>query len=195
MLPALLEAAWDAGLHTTTVWLFSTHNWRRSATEVNALMAIIEELTLEMQRRCQRRGVRIRHLGRRDRTPCSLASALAQAEVGTTDLRSHVLNLGVDYGGQDEILRVFRRLAESGITPESIDDDAFLRHSDLADQPYPFPDLILRTSGDRRLSGFMPWHGSHSELCFIPELFPDLTWARVAEAVLDFSTRRRSFGA
>ena len=205
----IARAARDFGIHTLTIWGFSTENWSRSQTEINYLMKIFEDLVDKNLKEAQEKGVKIIHLGRKERLPRSLAQLLAQAEKSTRNNSKYVFNIAIDYGGQDELLRAFEKALkeiETGkITLEKLRKEVgkyqnkypyyyFKHYLDTGDQPYPYPDLIIRTSGEQRLSGFLLFQAAYSELYFEPCHFPDFTPEKLKEAILEYSKRNRRFG-
>jgi undecaprenyl diphosphate synthase len=193
--PELFRNAWQNGVHTMTLWLFSTENWNRSTQEVDYLMSIYTTFVAEMCDLCLELDVRIAHLGRKDRLPTCLRLALLEAIKRTSNCESGVFNIALDYGGRDEIVRGIARLLRQGnFNIENLDENIVDALLDTAGQEFPEPDIILRTSGEMRMSGFMPWQSTYSEFFFIDECYPDLTWEMVAETISDFSGRNRRFG-
>ena len=178
------------GIHTLTFWGFSTENWQRSKEEVAYLMRIYEMFIDQHLAEAKRDGVRIIHLGRKDRLPKRLIEKLKKAEKETVGNTKHIFNLALDYGGRDEIVRAINKWHSK----EKITEDEFAKFLDTAGQPYPYPDLIIRTSGEKRLSGFLPWQGEYAELYFFKKHFPDLTPADIKKAILEYSRRERRFG-
>lgn len=205
----LVRTARDFKIHTLTLWAFSTENWNRSKEEISYLMRLYEKLIDENLEEAKREKARIIHLGRKERIPQSLRKKIEKAERETENFKKHILNIALDYGGHDELLRAVEKITKD--VKAGILDLRKLRHVvgkyqsrypyyffkhylDTADQPYPYPDFIIRTSGEQRLSGFMPWQMAYAELYFEPDHFPDFTPEKLHEAVLDFSRRRRRFG-
>ena len=139
-------------------------------------------------------GVRIVHLGRKDRLPKFLLDKIAEVETKTRYNTRHVFNIGLDYNGWDEMVRATIKIVAEGIPVEKIDRKVLDKHMDTADQPYPYVDLYIRTSGEQRTSGFMMWQADYAEFYFEPSYFPDFTPEKLREAILDFSRRRRRFG-
>lgn len=190
-----LKAAREWGIHTATVWGLSTENWReRPEREVNFLMKIISKTVDQYIDEAVRDGVRIVHLGRKDRLPKSLLSKIAKAEEKTKLNTKYVLNIGLDYGGQDEIIRAIQKVIADGITPDDITVDLMDKYMDTHDQPYPYPDMIIRTGGEQRTSGILLWQSHYAETYWENDHFPDFAPDKLYEAVLDFSRRRRRFG-
>jgi len=172
--PRLIEAAWVSGIHTVTLWLFSTDNWRRSREEVDRLMAIYEQFVGLAAPLASRYAGRLHHLGRRDRIPPSLAAAITNAEEATARARGARAELG-DWTIGGPATNCCASLAGSSTSCPAgglSDEPALEPYFDLTDQPHPAPDLIIRTSGEQRLSGFMPWHSAYSELAFVEKCYP-----------------------
>jgi len=205
----LLRAARQWGIHTMTFWAFSTENWHRSSVEVKMLMALFEDSIDRHLAEAKKEGVRIYHLGRRDRLPQSLRKKIMQAEEETRQNTKHILNIALDYGGHDEILRAIGRflddLARGKIRAEDLDEVIgeyegkypyyrFKNYLDTRDQPYPYPDLVIRTSGELRTSGFLPWQSVYAEFYWEKVHFPDFTPEKLRAAIIDFSQRQRRFG-
>lgn len=186
----MIDECLKLGIPYCTVWAFSTENWKRSSTEVNFLMKLFREyLTLHVTSLFQK-GVRIVHLGRKDHLPKSVVQLLNEAEKITAKNRRLVLQLAIDYGGRDELLRAFQKAKNEDIeiTEENIG-------SLLDTAGSPDPDLVIRTSGEQRLSGFMLWQTAYSELYFTKKFFPEFTPAEFKLALEEFAARKRSFGA
>ena len=194
-LEKLAKSARELGVHTFTVWAFSTENWERPQKEVDAIMDIFRMGLKEKEKEFHRDRVALIHLGRKDRLPEDIRVQLSRIEAETAKYRSHnVFNLAVDYGGKDEILRTVRKIVADGISAEKIDEKLFESYLDTHDQPYPNPDLFIRTSGEQRTSGLMPWQMTYAEYYFEPDHLPDFTPEKLKEAILDYSRRRRRFG-
>lgn len=200
------------GIHTATFWAFSTENWRRSPAEVAALLALYEEWIADLLPEALKEQVRIVHVGRLegvpddsqeaaaaagfpDGLPPSLREALSDIEQRTRSFDTNLVNLAINYGGADEVKRAIERLMiQSGLTGQRPDELDVLNFLDTANQPHPNPDIVWRTSGEIRSSGFLPLQAAYAELVFTPKLFPDLTDEDVLETVLEYSARIRRFG-
>lgn len=206
----LVRASRDMGIHTMTLWAFSTENWHRSKGEVTYLMDLFTGMIDENLKEAHERQSKIIHLGRKDRIPKKLLEKIIKAERETADYSRHVLNVALDYGGHDEVLRAIKRLMEDASAAD-IRKNGFLYQSlgtyhhkypiykfsqylDTGNQPYPYPDLVIRTSGEQRTSGLMAWQLAYSEFYFEPKDFPDFTPVRLRKAVLDYAHRQRRFG-
>lgn len=194
VLPNLVHRLCEAGVHTITVWGFSTENWTREAQEVGHLMKISAEfLRHHIMDIAKRHDARVCHLGRKDRIFPEVREALEHVEALTAGNRSHVYNVALDYGGQDELQRASERMAramQKDATGVTVAD--FL---DTAGQPYPQPDVVIRSSGEHRLSGFLPLQTVYSELFFVEQNFPDFTFELVRDVAEQFRWRKRRFGS
>ncbi len=191
----LAQTARDWGIHTVSAWGLSTENWvERPKKEVDLLMKGIYQAMVAYYEDMQRDGVRFVHLGRKDRLPKFLLDKIAEIEEKTKDNTKHVFNVGLDYNGWDEFVRVTQKLVAKGVPAEKIDRKMIDAHMDTAGQPYPYIDLYIRTSGEQRTSGFMMWQADYAEFYWEPNYFPAFTPELLREAILDFSRRRRRFG-
>lgn len=190
----LAKKARALGIHTFTIWAFSTENWKRTQEEVGYLMRLYEYLIDRNLKEALEDNVRLVHLGRKDRLPKSLLKKITDAEEKTKHHDQYTLNIALDYGGHDEILRAIQKMNEKNQNAETLDEETFANYLDTHDQPYPNPDLIIRTSGEQRISGFLPWQAAYSEYLFLDKYFPDMTEKDLEDAVQEFQTRQRRFG-
>lgn len=191
----IAEASRDLGVHTFTVWAFSTENWERPQREIDAIMDIFRKGLREKEKVFHKDRVALVHLGRKDRLPEDIRREFTRIEAETAKYSTnHVFNLAVDYGGHDEILRAVKRIVKDGILEESINEKTFETYLDTYNQPYPNPDLFIRTSGEQRTSGLLPWQMGYTEFYFEQEHLPDFTPEKLKVAILDYSRRRRRFG-
>jgi len=182
VLPRLMDGSFDRKVHTFTIWLFSTENWKREKREVDYLMDIYTNHLKSVGEVAQKYGAKVHHMGRTDRIPKNLKKALYDLIDETSENDEHIINIALDYGGLDEI----ERAAQKG---GSIKDNL-----DTSGQPYPNPDLIVRTSGEQRLSGFMSYQASYSELLFSNFHFPEFEPEKLDQIADDFANRERRFG-
>jgi undecaprenyl diphosphate synthase len=194
-LKELIRATRGWGVHTLTVWGWSTENWKRPYTEKKKIFDLIMRTTKETLKEAKKEGVRLHHIGRKDKLPKELMKVLNRAEEETKNNTKHILNLALDYGGRDEILRAVRKIVSDNVPSDRIDENLFESYLDTANQPYPNPDLFIRTSGEQRTSGYLPWQMVYSEYYFEESHLPDFTPKKLKESVLDYSRRRRRFGA
>ncbi|MBC7223308.1 MAG: isoprenyl transferase [Anaerolineae bacterium] len=188
----ILEASMEFGIEVLTLWAFSTENWGRPKQEVRGLMRLLEETIKRELPKLHEQGVQIRHTGRLDRLPPRLQEQVRRALEITAQNDGIILNVAFDYGGRADILQAVRRIIADGIPPEQVDEDLFRRY--LWTKDLPDPDLIIRTSGEYRISNFMLWQGAYAELYITPTLWPDFTREDLAEALRDYASRERRFG-
>jgi undecaprenyl diphosphate synthase len=188
----VVEAAIDIGVHDLSVFAFSTENWSRPQEEVDALMEIFAETIERELPDLAEQGVRVRFIGRRDRAPETLRARMAAME-DRTALNTR-LNLWVafDYGGRAELVEAARRLVESGIDAGDVDENVFA--ANLYAPDLPDPDLLIRTSGELRISNFLLWQLAYAELVFVDTLWPDFDEHDLRSALADYASRRRRFG-
>jgi len=188
----VVETAIDLGIESLAVYAFSTENWTRSAEEVDALMEIFSETIDRELPDLAEQGVRTRFVGRRDRAPEELRRKMAELERETERNRRLSLWIAFDYGGRAEIVEAARRLLESGVGPEELDEAALAEH--LYAPEMPDPDLLIRTSGELRISNFLLWQLAYAELVFVDTLWPDFGESELRSALHDYAKRRRRFG-
>jgi undecaprenyl diphosphate synthase len=187
-----VEAAIDLGVHNLVVYAFSTENWSRPDDEVEALMEIFGETIERELPDLDEQGVRIRFIGRRDRAPEDLQRRMAATE-DRTALNTRIgLWIAFDYGGRSELVRAARRIAESGVDPREIDENVVA--ANLYAPELPDPDLLIRTSGEVRVSNFMLWQLAYAELVFVDRLWPDFDERDLRGALAEYAQRRRRFG-
>lgn len=188
------RAARAMGVHTVTLWGFSTDNWDRTADEISYLMKLYHKLIDDYLKDANRDGVRIVHLGRKDRLPKALVDKIINAEEETKHNKKYVANIALDYGGHDDIIRAVQRMINDRLSSSNVSKNLFEKYLDTHDQPYPYVDLLIRTSGEQRTSGLLLWQMEYAEMYWEQDHFPDFTPNKLVEAVLDYSRRRRRFG-
>lgn len=193
----IVRAAPDLGIDWLTIYAFSTENWKRSTEEVLGLMAIFARYIEREADRLAAEGVRMRFIGDRSRLDARLQGLMAGIETRTAGLTRLNLTVAINYGGRNEILRAARRLAAAAaagqIAPEAITEEALSRALDTHDLPD--PDLVIRTSGETRVSNYLLWQAAYAEYEFTPTLWPDFTPAELADILGRFARRERRFGA
>jgi len=187
-----VEAAIDLGVRSLAVYAFSTENWTRPADEVESLMEIFGETIERELPDLAKQGVRTRFIGRRDRAPEWLRERMAALEAETASNDRLSLWIAFDYGGRAELVDAARRLIDSGVRAEDVDEDALT--AQLYAPDLPDPDLLIRTSGELRLSNFLLWQLAYAELVFVETLWPDFGGDDLRGALADYATRRRRFG-
>jgi undecaprenyl diphosphate synthase len=188
-----LQGALELGVRWLTVYAFSTENWRRPADEVRYLMHVNESVLTRRRDEFHALGVRIRVVGRRDwRVPRRLLRRIDETEALTARNRAMTLTVAFNYGGRAEIVDAVRALVAEGTPPNKIDERAIRRH--LYDPEMPDPDLVLRTSGEFRISNFLLWELAYSELVFTDVLWPDFRRTHLVEAIAEYQRRDRRYG-
>ncbi|MFS8158797.1 MAG: polyprenyl diphosphate synthase [Candidatus Roizmanbacteria bacterium] len=183
------------GVHTATFWGFSTENWNRSKKEIEYLMKIYDQAVDDFLQEAMDEQVKLIHLGRKDRLPESLVKKIVDAEEKTKDFTKHVLNIAIDYGGRDDIVRGVNGLLKSKDSTKECTQESFSQFLDTKNQPHPDIDILIRTSGEMRLSGFMLWQASYAELYFVEKCLPAFTPNDIDVIIDDYMNgRERRFG-
>lgn len=192
----VIEGAIEAGVPILTLFAFSQENWQRPAREVAALMTLLQQYVKREREELRAQGVAVRVYGDLERVAVGPRSAIAEIEAATLGGSRLALNLMVSYGGRMEIVRAARMIAADvaagRIDAASIDERAFQRRLFTADLPD--PDLLIRTSGEQRISNFMLWQLAYTELYITPALWPDFTRENLFEAIVEYQKRERRFG-
>jgi undecaprenyl diphosphate synthase len=189
-----VEGALELGLRWFTVYAFSTENWRRPPDEVRFLMGFNKAILERHAHDLDDKGVRIRFIGRRDwRVPRGVLRRIDWATDLTRDNRRMTFTVAFNYGGRAEIVDAVRALVREGVPADKIDEKAL--RSRLYDPEMPDPDLVIRTSGEYRISNFLLWELAYSELVFTDVLWPDFRRRHLVDAVREFQQRTRRFGA
>jgi undecaprenyl diphosphate synthase len=188
-----VEGALELGLGWLTVYAFSTENWRRPADEVRFLMGFNESLLLRRRDELHAKGVRVRFIGRRDwRVPRRVLRRIDEAVELTRGNRRLTLTLAFNYGGRAEIIDAVRAMVEAGTPADKVTEKRLRQHLYAPDMPD--PDLVVRTSGEYRISNFLLWELAYSELVFTDVLWPDFRRQDLFDAVRDFQHRDRRYG-
>ena len=187
-----VEAAIELGLESLAVYAFSTENWTRPPDEVEALMEIFAETIEREMPDLAAQGVRVRFIGRRDRAPDDLRTQMEELEETTRGNDRLQLWVAFDYGGRAELVEAARSLVEAGVEPEAVDEQRLAAHLYAPDMPD--PDVVVRTSGERRISNFLLWQLAYAELVFVDTLWPDFGADELGEALAEYTRRRRRFG-
>jgi undecaprenyl diphosphate synthase len=188
----ILEASVEFGIEILTIWAFSTENWCRPEAEVTGLLRILERMIRRELRELQKQGVQLRHIGRMDRLPERLQKQVQDAVELTKNNDRIILNVAFDYGGRAEIVHAVQEIIREGIPAGEVDEDVLSAHMYTAGQPD--PDLIIRTGGDLRTSGFMLWQSAYTEYYITPTFWPDFGQEELHEALVAFGQRDRRFG-
>ncbi|WP_375595960.1 isoprenyl transferase [Algihabitans albus] len=191
-----LEAAGELGIEYLTLFGFSSENWGRPEAEVNDLMGLLRRYLRSEIAEMHEKGVRLRVIGDRSRLEPDIVSLIEDAERRTADNRRFNMTVALSYSGREEIALAARRIARDAaagrLSPNSIDPETFGAHLSTAEMPD--PDLLIRTSGEQRLSNFLLWQLAYAELVFIDCLWPDFGQAEMKAAVTEFQRRERRYG-
>ncbi len=188
----VIDATADAGVKYISFYTFSTENWNRAEDEVRGLMKLIRRLFTGDLKRLVKDGYRLVVLGGRENVPDDIVAMIDKAETESQDGTKATLAMCFNYGGQQEIVRAAQKAIESGIAPSELTNTNFVQFLDHPDVP---PcDLIVRTSGEQRLSNFMLWRSAYSELLFLDKFWPEMTKADVSAILEEYQSRSRRFG-
>lgn len=199
-LEQLLKKAKELGITTLSLWIFSTENWKRSIVEREALFSLLYTRLHDLKEIAKKEHVTIRWIGRRDRVPQNIREELIELEEETKkeneegredkkNKQHFVFQICFDYGGRDEIIRAVNEAIKKG---ELQTEESFAKLLDTKGRAD--PDLIIRTSGEHRLSGFFPYQGTYAELYFVKKHFPDFESSDLEEAIQEFHSRKRRYG-
>ncbi len=189
-LHSLLNEARNLGVQYFTLWGFSTENWNRGIAEKKNLFDLFLRVLKEFRKDVAKEKVRFRHLGRKDRLPKKLLNEILAIEEESKEYNDFNFQLCLDYGGKDEIVRTVNKILKLG--KSEVDEHVFSSFLDSAGIPE--PDLVIRTSGEKRLSGFMPFQTAYTEFYFADEYFPDFGPEQLRKAVKIYGMRKRNFG-
>ena len=191
----------DLGIRTVTLYVFSTENFQRPPKEVSVILSLIEDETRRLitDERIHKNKVHVKAIGRLELLPRTLRAELAELERVTADYDEHYLNIAVAYGGRAEIVDAAKRIigeVKTGVLDEaSVDEDVFTKYLYTSHLPNPYPELIIRTSGEERLSGFLIWQAAYSEFVFLDVYWPEFRRIDLLRAVRTYQRRRRRFGS
>jgi undecaprenyl diphosphate synthase len=192
----VVEGSLQAGVEVLTIFAFSQENWQRPPAEIDALMALLEEYIAREAAELRDKGVAVRMLGDLTRLTSAARAAVDRIEATTAEGTALALNVCLSYGARTELVRAARHLAERvarhELTPDGIDEAAI--RAELYTAPWPDPDLLIRTSGEMRLSNFLLWQVAYAEFYVTPVLWPDFTREDLFAAILDYQGRDRRFG-
>ncbi len=193
----IVRAASDMGIGVLTIFAFSTENWRRPNYEVRVLMSLFRRYIVREVDALDADNVRVRFIGQRAQLPANLRNLMSMMEERTAENDGMVLQIAISYGARSEIVYGVRKLAQAvadgEIEPEEIDDGAISASLFTAGQPD--PDLVIRTSGEHRVSNFLLWQAAYAEFVFVDECWPDFSPELLAEVISNYGTRERRFGA
>jgi undecaprenyl diphosphate synthase len=188
----VIEACVEFGIKYLTIYAFSTENWGRPAEEVRGLMSIVEEVIDRELAELDRQGVQLRHIGELSGIKPSLQAKVRHAIELTKNNQRLILNVAFNYGGRDEIVHAIREMIAAGVDPQDVNEELVHRYLYTADCPD--PDLIIRTSGELRVSNFLIWQGAYAEWYVTPTFWPDFGREELLEALREYAQRERRFG-
>jgi undecaprenyl diphosphate synthase len=191
-LRAVLEASVEFGIKYLTIYAFSTENWKRPAEEVRGLIRILEEVIDREVSELHQNGVQLRHVGKLDRLSPELQRKVIEAIELTRDNTRLVLNVAWNYGGRAEIIHAIQQMIMDGVTPEEVDEELVGQYLYTAGSPD--PDLIIRTSGELRVSNFLIWQSAYAEWYISPTYWPDFGREELLKALREYAQRERRFG-
>jgi undecaprenyl diphosphate synthase len=191
-LRVVLRAAVEFGIQVLTIYAFSTENWGRSEGEIKALLSILERVIDRELSELHEEGVQLRHIGHVEHLPQKLQQKVLDAVELTQDNQQLVLNVAFDYGGRAELVDAVRRIVADGVPVEQVDESLIDRY--LYTVGLPDPDMIIRTSGEMRVSNFLIWQGAYAEFYVTPTLWPDFDKDELYKALEDYNCRERRFG-
>jgi undecaprenyl diphosphate synthase len=188
----VLHASVEFGIEYLTIYAFSTENWNRPADEVQGLFGIMAEVIRSETEELHREGVRVRHVGRVDGLPPSLAAAIQNATLLTQANDRLVLNVAFNYGGRAELVDAVRQIIRDQVSADNVDEDLIGQYLYTAGQPD--PDLIIRTAGEMRLSNFLIWQSAYAEYYSTTTYWPDFDREQLRLALATYARRQRKFG-
>ncbi|HSX17195.1 MAG TPA: polyprenyl diphosphate synthase [Patescibacteria group bacterium] len=189
----VLRHTFEKGVKYVTVYAFSNENWQRDGDEVSNLMRLVLHAVTSDLKELTKNQVQVKFLGRSDRLSSKVLRAIEKAEDATKHFTRGTLAICFNYGGQQEIVDATRRCIEDGLKPEEVDEEALAAR--LYSPEIPPVDLVVRTSGEQRISNFMLWRIAYSEFMFIDKYWPDMTEADVTDIIKEYNRRKRRFGA
>jgi undecaprenyl diphosphate synthase len=188
----ILEASVEFGVESLTIWAFSTENWRRPEREVRGLLRILERMIRRELQELHKQGVQLRHIGRMERLPKRLQTQVLDAIELTKENDRITLNVAFDYGGRAEIVHAVQQIIREGIPADEVNEELLSSYMYTAGQPD--PDLIIRTGGELRTSGFMLWQSAYTEYYITPTFWPDFDRKELYKALVAFGQRDRRYG-
>ena len=188
----IIRACADFGIQYLTVYAFSTENWGRPKDEVNGLMVLLESVVVNELDGLNREGVRIQHIGHIEALPAGLPEKVKRAIEVTRENKKLILNIAWNYGGRDEIVCAIQHMIQDGLRPEEVTEEKVGQY--LFTSNTPDPELLIRTSGELRLSNFMLWQTAYSEWVISPVYWPDFSKEDLRQAIIEYGRRDRRFG-
>lgn len=188
----IIRSAIRLNIDVLTFYAFSIENWQRPKKEVEIIMDLLQNHLRKETQTFISQGVRFKMIGNRDMIPKNILNVIEETESATSECKELIAQFAISYGGRDEIIRAVKKIIINNTVPEKVDEDFFSSMLDTAGIPE--PDLIIRTSGEQRISNFLVWQSAYSEFYFSQTLWPDFTEEEFTEAILDFQKRQRRFG-
>lgn len=192
----ICQEAWQLGIKYLTVYAFSTENWKRPKSEVDFLMRLLRDYMKTRLKKAMKNDMRIRVIGDHSSLDVDIRESILKIEEQTKDNQGLNFTIALNYGGRDEMLRAVKKLArdvqERKVVPDDIDEALYESYLDTAD--IPDPDLLIRTSGEQRLSNFLLWQSAYTEFYFTDVFWPDFTKEELLKAVEAYDKRQRRFG-
>lgn len=188
----IAKRCYQWGVKILTVYAFSTENWKRNKIEISYLMKMFETALKREKDFFIKNNIKVNIIGQIERLPASLKKLVSKIMEETENNKKGILNLAVSYGGRQEIIEAVKQAIKERIKPEDLNEKIFSQYLYTAGQPD--PDLLIRTGGEQRLSGFLPWQTVYTELYFSPKLWPDFTEEDLEEAIKECQNRQRRFG-
>jgi len=188
----IVDRALELGIKFLTFWAFSSENWKRDKEEVQGLLGVFRDALKRKTEKLYQKGVRMKILGDLSKFPKDIAQKSLNGIRRTAANKKITVTLALNYGGRPEIIRAIQKLIKDKVPLKKINEELFSAYLDTADLPD--PDLIIRTGGELRLSGFLPWQSIYSELYFTPALWPDFTPREFDKAITYYQKRERRFG-
>ncbi|MDA8169415.1 MAG: polyprenyl diphosphate synthase [Nitrospiraceae bacterium] len=188
----IIKASREIGVKVLTLYTFSLENWQRPKPEIRMLMKLLELYLMNEMHEFKKEGICFRAIGEIQKLPASVKDLIKESEALTASCTGMTLIAAISYSGRNEILRAARRAIASGINPNELDENSFSGFLDTAGLPE--PDLVIRTSGEKRMSNFLLWQSAYSELYFTETLWPDFGREELLEALRSYQERDRRFG-
>ena len=189
----IVKAASDLGIKYLTLYVFSTENWKRAEQEVGFLMNLIHTHLCGELAFYKENGIRVKHIGNFDALPVNIQKDIKEAMDDTADFKGMTVNLAINYGGRDEIIRGVKKIIENKISSDQLDENNFSRYLDMPECPD--VDLLIRTGGEQRLSNYLLWHVAYAEQIYTDTLWPDYSNEEFYSHIEAFQHRNRRFGA
>lgn len=188
----IIQSAIRLNIDIVTFYAFSIENWHRPKEEVDVIMNLLESHLIKETQNFITQGVKFKMIGNRELMPEKILNVIEETEKVTSKSDKLIAQFAISYSGRDEILRAVKKAIHEKINPERLDEKLFSNFLDTGG--IPDPDLIIRTSGEQRLSNFLIWQAAYAEFYFTPTLWPDFTEEEFTEAIFDFQKRQRRFG-